>query len=158
MSLSLGLADAAKIDWQTQYLGPPDHEFYAPWEGRSIDYGVVLIFESERIYNANKTILERHYFRVSDQGRTLLPEDLGQWTGVVAGVLIPRFGGRVTGSDKLVMTDNTTVNLRNMARVIVAEKALLLQSIPGAGKSFLIDEIAKLFGRFDSTHPREGFC
>lgn len=87
-----------------------------------------------------------------------MPEDLGQWTGVVAGVLIPRFDGRVTGSDKLVMTENTTVNLRNITRIIVAEKPMLLQSIPGAGKSFLIDEIAKIFGRFDGTHAREGFC
>jgi midasin (ATPase involved in ribosome maturation) len=51
------------------------------------------------------------------------------------------------------MTDNTKVNLRNIARIIVAEKPLLLQSIPGAGKSFLIDEIAKLFGRFDGLPP-----
>src|SRR5271169_1267953 len=117
LSISLGLADAAKIDWQAQYLGPPHHEFYAPWEGRSIDYGVLLIFESQRVYNANKTIREREYFRVSEAGRSLSPEDLGPWTGVVAGVLIPRISAKVVVSDKLVTTDNTTVNLRNIARV-----------------------------------------
>jgi len=53
------------------------------------------------------------------------------------------------------MTENTVVNLRNIARVIVAERPLLLQSIPGAGKSFLVDEIAKLFGRFDGLFPFE---
>jgi midasin len=49
------------------------------------------------------------------------------------------------------MTENTKINLRNVAKTIVDEKPLLLQSVPGAGKSFLIDEIAKLFGRYDGT-------
>jgi len=114
---------------------------------------VLLIFESERVYKANKMIREREYFRQSEGGRKFAPEDLGRWTGVVAGVLIPRFNVNIPMSGKLVMTDNTNVNLRNIARIIVAEKPLLLQSIPGAGKSFLIDEIAKLFGRFDGSHP-----
>ena len=105
------------------------------------------------MYKANKTIREREYFRESEVGREFVPEDLGRWTGVVAGVLIPRFNATIPISGKLVMTENTKVNLRNIASVIVAEKPLLLQSIPGAGKSFLIDEIAKLFGRFDGFLP-----
>jgi len=105
------------------------------------------------VYKANKTIREREYFRESDGGRKFAPEDLGRWTGVFAGVLIPRFNETIPVSGKLVMTDNTKVNLRNIATIIVAEKPLLLQSIPGAGKSFLIDEIAKLFGRFDGLPP-----
>ena len=152
LSLSLGIADAAKMDWHEYYLGPPDHEFYAPWEGRSIDYGVLLIFESERVREANKTIRERDYFRQSEGGRRLTEEDMGRWTGVIAGVLIPRFNVVNVIPGRLVMTENMIMNLRNVATVIVAEKPLLLQSIPGAGKSFIIDETAKLFGRFDGPY------
>ena len=102
------------------------------------------------MYKAKKTIRERQYFRTTE-GRILGKGDLGRWTDVIGGVLIPRFNMNMTLSGQLVLTENTKLNLRNMATVIIAQKPLLLESIPGAGKTFLIDEISKLFGRFDGT-------
>lgn len=120
----------------------------APWEGFTIDYGVLGLMESERIRAGKQKIREREYFR-ERTGIKLLPSDLGEWTGEICGVLVPRFSDAPGPKSNLVMTESTKINLRNIAATIVAEKPLLLQSVPGAGKSFLIDEAAKLFGRYD---------
>lgn len=146
LTVTLGIADSAKAKWTEEYLGGPRNAIKSPWESRIVDYGLLPIFESQRIRHAKKKIQERQYF----QGgvRKLLPEDLGKFTGEICGVLVPRFDGNAFPS-KLVMTNNTRLNLRHVAEIIVAEKPLLLQSVPGAGKSFFIDEIAKLFGRYE---------
>jgi midasin (ATPase involved in ribosome maturation) len=149
LSFSIGMTDAAKAKWTEEYLGGPKNAITAPWEHRRIDYGLLPIFESERIRLAKKKIQERRYFYGG--GRKLLPTDLGRFTGEICGVLIPRFDNLSTVPSKLVMTENTRLNLRAVADVIVAEKPLLLQSVPGAGKSFLIDETAKLFCRYEGT-------
>lgn len=118
------------------------------WENVTIDYGVLPVLESQRLYNAKKIIRERDYFQ-QGHGRKLAVSDLRGFTGEICGVLIPRFGGTIPSSTTLVMTENTRRNLREMATRVVAEEPMLLESVSGAGKSFLIDEIAKLFGRYD---------
>jgi midasin len=146
----LGIADSAKSKWEERYLGGPNTPNIAPWEHTTIDYGVLPVFESERVYEATHKIKERKYFS-EDPGRKFSSEDLGQSTIEICGVLIPQFNHTTTFPSTLVMTENTKTNLRNIASTIVAEKPLLLQSVPGAGKSFLIDEIAKLLGRFEGS-------
>ena len=147
-----GIADGAKQQWIARYVhSDPSIPAMALWENKTIDYGVLLVFEALKVREARKVIAARDYFREPDRksGTRLFPGDLGQYTGVVCGVLIPRFGGFVWHESQFAMTENTRVNLRNIARTIVDEKPLLLQSVPGAGKTFLIDETAKLFGRYD---------
>jgi len=151
-----GIADGAKQQWIARYVHKdPNIPVMALWENKTIDYGVLLVFETLKVREARKVIATRDYFREQEgkSGRRLLPGDLGQYTGAVCGVLIPRFGGIAGGESRLVMTENTTINLWNIARTIVDEKPLLLQSVPGAGKTFLIDETAKLFGRYDGFIP-----
>jgi midasin (ATPase involved in ribosome maturation) len=149
-----GIADGAKQQWIAHYVHKdPNVPIIALWENKTIDFGVVLVFEAQKVREARKAISSRDYFREDAVGagrrRILLPEDLGAYTGDVCGILIPRFGDPFGGSSDLVLTENTRANLRNIARTIVDEKPLLLQSVPGAGKSFLVDETAKLFGRYD---------
>jgi midasin (ATPase involved in ribosome maturation) len=111
------------------------------------------LLESDRVYYAQQAIKERDYYG-DRNGRELTLGDLSRFTGDICGVLVPRFDSRDNElRSKLVMTENTQINLRGIAKVIVDEKPLLLQSIPGAGKSFLIDETAKLFGRYDGLSP-----
>lgn len=148
LCFSLGIMDSAKQKWTEHYLGGPDTPNIAPWEHTTIDYGLLPVFESERVYEAKQKIKEREYIR-EHSGRKFSSEDLGQFTKEICGVLIPRFDNTISLASRLVMTENTKTNLRNIASTIVAEKPLLLQSVPGAGKSFLIDEVAKLFGRFE---------
>jgi len=151
-----GIADGAKQRWIVHYVhNDPNIPVMALWENKTIDYGVLLVFEALKVREARKVIAARDYFREQEgkSGRRLSPGDLGQYTGAVCGVLIPRFGGIAGCESRLVMTENTTVNLRNIARTIVDEKPLLLQSVPGAGKTFLIDESAKLFGRYNGLIP-----
>jgi midasin (ATPase involved in ribosome maturation) len=152
LTLRLSIADAAKEKWTKEYLGGPEDAIIAPWESRTIDYGLLPIFESERIRHAKKTIQARQYYEGGQRG--LVASDLARFTGEVCGVLIPRFDNISTVTSKLIMTENTKYNLRQMAEVIVSEKPLLLQSVPGAGKSFLIDEIAKCFGRYEGISRR----
>jgi hypothetical protein len=150
LSFSVGFADAAKAKWTGQYLGGPGDEIMGLWENVIIDYGVMPAHESERLYLAKKVIQGRDYFQQGSR-RKLTVSDLGKYTGELCGVLIPRFDGTSAASTTLVMTENTEKNLREIATRIVAEEPLLLESIPGAGKSFLIDEIARLFGRYDGS-------
>ena len=108
------------------------------------------MFEIERICEARQKIKEREYFG-KHSSRTFSSEDLGRFTRDICGVLIPRFDNTTSALSNLVMTQATKTNLRNIAKTIVAEKPLLLESVPGAGKSFLIDQVAKLFGKFDGA-------
>ena len=150
LCFSLGIADSSKNRWMERYLGGPNTPNIAPWEGTTIDYGVLPVFERERVYDAKQKIKEREYFR-KPSDRKFSSADLGPYTTEICGVLIPRFDTYTTLPSRLVMTENTKINLRNIATAIVAEKPLLLQSVPGAGKSFLIEEIAKLFGRVEGN-------
>ena len=149
ITFRIALADAAKAKWTEKYLGGPEAEFPAPWEYTSIDYSVMPLLESDRVYYAQQAIKERNYYGERN-GRKLTSADLSPFTGEICGVLIPRFDARDNElGSKLIMTENTQVNLRGIAKVVVDEKPLLLQSVPGAGKTFLIDEVAKLFGRYN---------
>ena len=133
------------------YIGGPEFVFNAMWENKFIDYGVMPLFDEDRLYNIQQIIKKRDYFR-EPRIRELSTADLGPATGEICGVLIPRFLPLNPGlTSTLVLTENTKVNLREIASGIVAEKPLLLQSVPGAGKGFLIDEMAKLFGRYDGN-------
>jgi midasin (ATPase involved in ribosome maturation) len=147
LTFSLGIGESPKSKWTQKYIGTPDDAIIAKWEQTTIDYGLLPLFESEKIHEAKKKIRDREYFQ-GPSGRKLTIADLGGYTTEICGVLIPRFQGNGNIPSNLVMTENTKINLRNIAKIIVEEKPILLQSLPGAGKSFLIDEIAKLFGRF----------
>ena len=151
LSISLGFGESPKTKWSNHYLGDPANAINAQWEQRTIDYGLLPIFESERIYEANTQIRKRDYFSDHRRVRELSPTDLGPFSVDICGVLVPRFSVPSPHASRIVLTDNTRTNLRNITLAIVDEKPLLLQSIPGAGKSFLIDEIAKLFGRFEGS-------
>ena len=148
ISISLGFGDSARAKWVERHVGGPDDEIIAPWEGKMVDYGVLLLLESRRVRDAKATIRQRQYFRPRAR-RDLSPADLGQHTGEICGVLFPRFSTSNAIPSHLVVTETSRTNLRNIARMIVAEKPILLQAVAGAGKTFLIDEIAKLFGRFE---------
>ena len=150
LTVSIGIADAAKAKWTEDYIGSPETPFPGPWEGRTIDYAVLPLLECERAQLLEKAIRERNYYR-EPRLRNLLPSDLGINMSEICGILIPRFNGTRVSSSTIVMTENTKANLKAIAREIVSEKPLLLQSVPGAGKSFLIDQTAKLFGRYDGT-------
>jgi midasin (ATPase involved in ribosome maturation) len=152
LCITLGIADAAKAKYVEDYLGGPENGFTALWEGKVLDYGVMPLFDVERLDDIHKIIEDRQYFS-EPRVRQFTPKDLFTNSGEVCGVLFPRFTPMNPNlTSALVMTENTKVNLHEIANAIVAEKPLLLQSIPGAGKSFLIEEIAKLFGRYDGTH------
>ena len=151
LAISLGIADATKAKYIDDYLGGPENAITAQWEARIIDWGVMPIFDSERLYNISIVINGRNYF-TPYSGRKLTAADLGPNSAEICSVLIPRFNPENPNlQSALVITQNTQVNLRAMATGIVAEKPLLLHSVPGAGKSFLIDEIAKIFGRYDGN-------
>ena len=150
LSISLGFGDSARTKWIERHVGGPDDEIIGPWEGKMVDYGVLLLLESRRVKDAKTAVRQRQYFR-RRTGRHLSPSDLGPHTGEICGILFPRFNTSNSIPSHLVMTETTSMNLRNIASLVVAEKPILLQSVPGAGKTFLIDEIAKLFGRFEGT-------
>ena len=140
----------AKKNWTKEYLGGIAIPIPGPWESRTIDYGLLPIFETERNRMVREKVQGREYFRPR-HGRVLLSTDMGRFTTEICGVLVPKFNVSDLIPSKLVMTENTKTNLRHMAKLIVDEKPLLLQSAPGAGKSFLIDETAKLYGRYEGT-------
>lgn len=65
----------------------------------------------------------------------------------VAGVLLPRFSREPTQPSAIVSTTTTLKNLGSFAQSIATSDSILLQGRSGSGKTFLIEELAKMVGR-----------
>src|SRR5688500_7244130 len=77
--------------------------------------------------------------------------DLFSLTVNISGVLLPKSficsERSVSNKQRLVLTDTTRCNLHSICLAISIGSPVLLEGVTGAGKSALVEEIARISGR-----------
>ncbi|KAJ5569528.1 uncharacterized protein N7459_008958 [Penicillium hispanicum] len=123
------------------------------WEGITIDYRVLGLWEERRWETLGKQIQNERSSR-SDSDLTKLVEQLHNSltsrSADVCGVLIPRVKDAHSSLSSIVKTSTTTQNLRRIAHSLLGFKPILLIGLPNSGKTSLINDIAGTMGQAES--------
>lgn len=125
-------------------------EILGPWEGQTIDFRFLSLWEEKRWKNSQSKLRQRLL-----EGEDLYPASLykrlSPYTVNVNGTLLPRLDGAPSQEtpSELVLTSTTEANLRNIARGLLGSSPLLLTGLPGSGKTLLIRHFAWQLNKLD---------
>ncbi|KAF2423707.1 midasin [Tothia fuscella] len=151
----LHAADAAMEKMITNYLGV--EAVYGVWEGKSIDFRFLSLWEEKRSKDMLKQLKEvrqsvKTVVTKSTQTRILRQSDLSPMTAELCGVLVPRLGGvsAKSVSNSLVPTSTTTTNVQPFAKAILGTRPVLLTGLAGAGKSSIVNHCAQQLNKLES--------
>ena len=147
LCLYLHAADAAFNTMYEKFIGT--HIPLGPWEGKSIDYRFLHLWEKKRLTALKDALKAQKPRAVSEDSTTVRPlnsKDLCPSTTCLAGVLVP---STVTVPDTpptTVMTPATIRNIRLIAEGLRDSRALLVTGQAGSGKTTIIREMARTLG------------
>ncbi|ETN39269.1 uncharacterized protein HMPREF1541_05492 [Cyphellophora europaea CBS 101466] len=152
LCLVMHFADAFCDDLLAMYIGK--QPVLGRWEGISIDYRLLKLWEERRWKQAEEHILETNVRRLAERGRheakPIQESDLHVRVALVGGVLVPRTENVSAGQGTFVLTPSAESNLRLLGQVLLEEKPVLLAGPAGSGKSSLIVEAARLLNKQES--------
>ncbi|KIV89827.1 hypothetical protein PV10_07197 [Exophiala mesophila] len=124
------------------------------WEGRSIDYRILKLWEEQRwksLFSAAQTFEAKWQQNSSTSvERVFSLDDLSQNTANVGGVLLPRHGPIPTSNSSFVSTPTAKRNLQKLGTCLLQSKSILLSGLPSSGKTLLVHEAARLLNRVSS--------
>ena len=145
LCLYLHAADMAMIKMMAQYLG--EEAIIGDWEGRSIDYGFLSLWEEKRMEEMEKQlqlVRQKRAQAIPDAipRRIIRPDNLTPLTAEVAGVLMPRLNDSPTRTSSLVLTSTTCSNLVCLAKALLKPEPILITGLAGSGKTALILDVA----------------
>ncbi|KAF2736187.1 midasin [Polyplosphaeria fusca] len=137
-------ADHATQEMMKRYLG--DGEIPGEWEGKSIDYRFLSLWEEKRWEDMQSRDRTRSPIEVSQHLKQTSP-----LTTCVAGIPLPRLSGPpLSGTSSLVQTPTTQANLKGVAQLLLDSRPLLLTGLAGSGKTLLVRHFAWLLGKLNS--------
>ncbi|TEA19278.1 Midasin [Colletotrichum sidae] len=146
-TLLLRAADSKLEALINEHIGAKD-AVLADFDGREIDYGFLSLHEDARI---KKTARLRRELgdasHTSNQIQPVSPQSLTPFVTCYGGTMLPRPSGPVDKSSSLVLTSTTTQNLETLAGLLKNASPILLHGLPGSGKTSLVHEVAKEFGK-----------
>lgn len=155
LCLYLHASDAALKSMIESYIG--GDEISGQWEDKMIDYSFFSLWEKRRLKDldhmlrrTNKTHGAYVPGNTIPRNRVLEVGDFTATTACIAGVLIPRLGGKDVGSSTLVQTETTKDNVHSFASAVRSSKPVLLTGCSGAGKSSMIRDVARELGKSSS--------
>ncbi|GKT88105.1 denitrification regulatory protein NirQ [Colletotrichum tofieldiae] len=111
----------------------------ADFDGREVDYGFLSLYEDARV---KKVATLRKQSNSSCP--TAKPDPFVACYGKT---ILPRPSGPVEKNSSLVLTSTTTQNLETLAGLLKNSSPILLHGLPGSGKTSLVHEVAKEFGK-----------
>ncbi|KAH6671551.1 midasin [Plectosphaerella plurivora] len=118
------------------------------FDGTEVDFGFLSLHENGRVERL--AALRREI-----QGRTS-PDTLESAAPQILTPMVARYGRTILprpsipgtqATSSLVPTPTTTTNLESLASLLKDQKPILLHGLPGSGKTSLIHEFAKDFGK-----------
>lgn len=116
-------------------------------------YSINSILEQERLAKAQMSMLENSY-TANDNSSYLHESDLSTLTIDLCGVILPKPQSPVTTQlneakkvDPLVLTGTTAKNLHTIGLALSIGAPVLLEGVTGAGKTALVEEVARKVGR-----------
>lgn len=151
--LYLHASDSAMAKLLDRYCSK--NEILGEWEGKNIDYVFFTLWEQKRIKQlAEELEAVRDICRNGNGGssakRIIEPEDLCDTTACIGNVLVPRLEAKPIKASLLVKTETFRQNLRRLAVALNGTQSLLVTGLSGAGKSSLINYVARELGKSDS--------
>ncbi|KAI5796399.1 hypothetical protein DFH27DRAFT_115210 [Peziza echinospora] len=117
----------------------------ASYEGKVIDYGFLVLFETERLSELDKSIRSsQEILKLQPMGsKVLSQQDLSPLVVDLCGVLAPRLKGPPSDKSTTILTPSTITNVQNIARGLRSSQAILITGPAGSGKSYLVHQISQ---------------
>ncbi|OLN93953.1 Midasin 2 [Colletotrichum chlorophyti] len=119
----------------------------ADFDGCEIDYGFLSLFEDARVKKVEALRRELRDASQCNQIHPVPPQTLTPFVACYGNTILPRPSGPVEKNSSLVLTSTTTKNLETLAGLLKNTTPILLHGLPGSGKTSLIHEVAKEFGK-----------
>ncbi|CBX97255.1 hypothetical protein IAQ61_007332 [Plenodomus lingam] len=142
------MADDAAQAFIKRHVGEGECE--GQWEGRTIDYRFLALWEEKRWRD-----LQKELAKIPCETEQLYPtsvyRELSPYTVNVHGILLPRLDGASSQEtpSKLVATATTETNLKNVAQGLLGSGPLLLTGLAGSGKTLLTRQFAWQLNKLD---------
>ncbi|KAF2449059.1 midasin [Karstenula rhodostoma CBS 690.94] len=142
-------ADHATQEMIKRVVG--EDEVEGQWEGRTIDYRFLLLWEEKR-WKELQTRLQQNRSAEARQVSPALARQLSPYTVNVSGVLLPRLDGAPSKEKplELISTPTTESNLQSIAQGLLGSNPLLLTGLAGSGKTLLARHLAWQLNKLDT--------
>ncbi|KAL5417777.1 hypothetical protein PMIN06_004114 [Paraphaeosphaeria minitans] len=142
-------ADHATQNMMKRVVG--EEEVEGQWEGRTIDYRFLLLWEEKR-WKELQTRLQQNRSREGQQVSPAQARQLSPYTVNVSGVLLPRLDGAPSKERplELISTPTTESNLQSIAQGLLGSSPLLLTGLAGSGKTLLTRHLAWQLNKLDT--------
>ncbi|KAH9866544.1 hypothetical protein J1614_008234 [Plenodomus biglobosus] len=148
LSAYVHAADHATQEILKRHVGEGECE--GQWEGRTIDYRFLALWEEKRWKDLQKRAEQRQA-----EGEQSYPasvyRQVSPYTVNVNGILLPRLDGAPSQEtpSELVATATTKLNLKSIAQGLLGSSPLLLTGLAGSGKTLLTRQFAWQLNKLD---------
>ncbi|KAL2693850.1 hypothetical protein Neosp_000416 [[Neocosmospora] mangrovei] len=122
----------------------------ADFDGRSIDYGFLSLYEQSRVKSVITLRQEIQAAHEADGNDSPCLQALTPYVVSYGNVILPRPLGPAGESSNLVLTPTTVSNLERLASMLRESDPVLLYGLPGVGKTALVHELAKQLGMYSN--------
>ncbi|KAF5706676.1 midasin (AAA ATPase) [Fusarium globosum] len=122
----------------------------ADFDGRSIDYGFLSLYEQSRVKSLLALCEEVQAAYEAAADDSPLTQTLTPYVVCYGNVILPRPLGPTGEPSSLVLTPTTVSNLERLATMLRESDPVMLYGLPGVGKTALVHEIAKQLGMYSN--------
>ncbi|GBC28203.2 uncharacterized protein OCT59_003902 [Rhizophagus irregularis] len=156
LSIVFNMSDEQRESAFHYWVGADNEMISIEWEnGNTQDIGMLSLLEQVSLAKQQLKLLQNDFIDQNSSELFQISElDLSPLIVNISGVLLPKSftcseKSFVSNKQKLVLTDTTKNNLYSICLAISMGSPVLLEGIIGAGKTALVEEIARVTGRDD---------
>ncbi|KAF3354041.1 putative RING finger protein [Verticillium dahliae VDG1] len=117
------------------------------FDGQHVDFGFLPLHEHARVENLDALRRERNERALKDDVPAIPPQALTPLVACYGQTILPRPSAPSHNTSSLVPTTTTSNNLESLANLLKDRQPILLHGLPGSGKTSVIHEFAKEFGK-----------
>ncbi|KAF5026068.1 hypothetical protein F66182_1860 [Fusarium sp. NRRL 66182] len=122
----------------------------ADFDGRSIDYGFLSLYEQSRVKSFLTLRQEIQATHEAEENDSPCSQTLTPYVVSYGNVILPRPLGPAGEPSNLVLTPTTISNLERLATMLRESDPVMLYGLPGVGKTALVHEVAKQLGMYSN--------
>ncbi|CAI2169296.1 7876_t:CDS:10, partial [Funneliformis geosporum] len=153
LSIVFNMSDEQREKALQFWVGANNEKISIEWNHEDTqDIGMLTLLEQVSLAKQQSNLLLNDYTSPGfSESRRLNESDLSSLTVNISGVLLPKSficsDRSLSNKQRLVLTDTTRCNLHSICLAISIGSPVLLEGVTGAGKSALVEEIARITGR-----------